>query len=252
MKNSQLRTVIVDDEAASRQTLSNYLQSYCPQVEVVGEAADIREGKEQIEKHSPDLVFLDIEMPFGNGFDLLESLDVVDFQVIFVTAFSQYAIRAIQYSASNYILKPVDIDDLTAAVQKVVDSQKDEVDSTQILLDNIRIAQKQDTKVVLPLLNGFEVVMARDIVYCKAEENFTLFRLMEGREILICRTLKYYQEVLEQLEFLRIHKSYLINLSHVKQYRKGRGGDVTMIDGAELPVSPTHKQALLDYFSGQA
>jgi len=247
MKGKKLRTIVVDDELASRETLRNYLDSYCQELEIIAEATNIREAQGLIEDKGPDLVFLDIEMPFGNGFDLLESLEDIDFHVIFVTAFSHYAIRAIQYSAANYILKPVDIDDLVAAVKKVLESQM-EVDSTRILLDNIRSTQKQETKVVLPLLNGFEVVVARDIVFCKAEENFTRFRLIDGREVLICRALKYYQEVLEPLDFMRIHKSYLINLLHLKQYRKGRGGDVVMTDGADLPVSPNRKEALLNYF----
>lgn len=117
-----------------------------------------------------------------------------------------------------------------------------------MLLDNIRSDHKQKTKVVLPIINGFEVVLAEEIVYCKAEENFTRFRLNSGREVMICRALKYYQDILEPLGFLRIHKSYVINLHHVRKYQKGRGGDVTLIDGTELPVSPSQKDALMQHF----
>ncbi|MDW3192629.1 MAG: LytTR family DNA-binding domain-containing protein [Cytophagales bacterium] len=245
-----LKTLIVDDEQASRTTLRNFLQAYCPQVKVLGEAANIAEAKVQIETHVPDLVFLDVEMPYGNGFDLLESMETVGFKVVFVTAFSHYALRAIQYSAAHYILKPVDIDELIEAVKRVTEEADTYPDSTQVLLANIKTTQKQKTKVVLPIINGFEVVEAEEIVFCQAEENFTRFYLESGREVLICRTLKYYQEVLEPLDFLRIHKSYLINLHHVRKYRKGRGGDVTMANGMELPVSPAQKDELMRYYMG--
>ena len=245
-----LKTLIVDDEQASRTTLRNFLQQYCPQVQVLAEAANITEAKALIEQHDPNLVFLDVEMPFGNGFDLLESLPSVGFKVVFVTAFSHYALRAIQYSAAHYILKPVDIDELVEAVARVSDGGDSYPDSTQVLLANIKTTQKQKTKVVLPIINGFEVVEAEEIIFCQAEENFTRFYLESGREVLICRTLKYYQEVLQPLDFLRVHKSYLINLQHVRKYRKGRGGDVTMANGMELPVSPTQKDALMRYYMG--
>ena len=245
-----LKTLIVDDEQASRTTLRNYLKAYCPEVKVLDEAANISEAKEQIEKYGPDLVLLDVEMPFGNGFDLLASLPSIDFKVVFVTAFSHYALRAIQYSAAHYILKPVDIDELVEAVARVAEGADAYPDSTQVLLDNIRTTQKQKTKVVLPIINGFEVVEAEEIVYCQAEENFTRFHLESGSEVLICRTLKFYQEVLQPLDFLRIHKSYLINLQHVRKYRKGRGGEVTMVNGTELPVSPSQKEALVKYYMG--
>ncbi len=243
-----LKAIVVDDEKASRATLRNYLREYCSEVNVVAEASNIGEAKVEIAKHDPGLVFLDVEMPFGNGFDLLESLDKIDFEVVFVTAFSHYALKAIQYSACHYLLKPVDIEELVAAVERVFDEKHAFHDSTKVLLENIRTSQKQKTKVVLPIINGFEVVEAEEIVFCKAEENFTRFLLNSGREVMICRALKYYQDILEPLDFLRIHKSYLINLQHVRKYNKGRGGDVTMVNEAELPVSPTKKDALLDYF----
>ena len=226
----------------------NFLSDYCPQVELIGEAENIITGKSEIESKNPDVVFLDVEMPHGNGFDLLESLNEINFEVIFVTAFSHYAIKAIQHSAANYILKPVDIDELQAAVDKITPSVQNQPNSIQILLSNIKAGQNQLTKVVLPVLNGFEVVVAEEIIYCKAEENFTRFKLTDGRELMICRTLKFYQETLEPLGFLRIHKSYVINLNHLRKYHKGRGGDVVMIDQSELPVSPAQKEALLNFY----
>lgn len=244
-----LRAVIIEDEIASQKALKNYLKQYCNDVEVLGIAGNISEGKEIIEKHKPDLVFLDVEMPFGNGFDLLESLDEISFQTIFVTAFSQYAIRAIQHSASNYILKPIDIEELISAVAKVKKQDHQKVNSTRILLENIQLVQKQKTKIVLPVLDGLEIIRAEEIIHCEAHDNFTRFVLRNGEKLLICRTLKYFQEILEPLGFLRIHKSHLINLEHVTKYLKGKGGFVSMSIGIEIPVSPNKKAELLSFLN---
>ena len=239
-----LKAIIVEDEISSRETLRNYLNSYCPDVFVAAEAGDIKAGKEAIESQQPDLVFLDIEMPFGNGFDLLESLEQTDFKVIFVTAFSHYALQAIQYSASNYILKPIDIDELIAAVDKAR-AQTHQADTTKVLLDNLKNTQKQATKIVLPVLEGFEIVKAAQITRCEAQDNFTKFYLEGGQSLLICRTLKHYEQILGPLGFSRIHKSHMVNIEKLTKYFKGKGGSVTMEDGTELPVSPTKKAALL-------
>ena len=247
-----LKTVIVEDELSSQETLQNYLEAYCSGIEVVGLAANIEEGKKVIEATKPDLVFLDVEMPFGTGFDLLESLEEVTFQTVFVTAFSHYAIRAIQYSASNYILKPIDIDELVAAVDKVKKEDPHKIDATSILLQNIRSSQQQETKVVLPVIDGFEVIQAQEVIHCKSEDNFTLFTLENGQQLMICRTLKFYQEILEPLGFLRIHKSHLINLERVRKYIKGSGGFVVMSNGAELPVSPKQKSLLIERLAGNS
>lgn len=247
-----LRAVIIEDEALSRDTLRNYVEEYCSDVALVGEAPDIEEGKKIIIKHKPDLVFLDVEMPFGNGFDLLESLDDTSFEVIFVTAFSHYAIRAIQYSASNYLLKPIDIDELIAAVEKVKKQDGQKVAATKILLENLRNTQVQSTKIVLPVLDGFEIIQSGEISHCVASDNFTNFRIASGKQLLICRTLKHYQEILEPLGFLRIHKSYLINLEKVRKYIKGKGGFVIMENEEEIPVSPASKATLLNALSGRA
>ncbi|MGI9542166.1 MAG: LytR/AlgR family response regulator transcription factor, partial [Cyclobacteriaceae bacterium] len=195
------------------------------------------------------VVFLDVEMPFGNGFDLLESLDQINFETIFVTAFSHYAIRAIQCSASNYILKPIDIDELVAAVEKVKEQQSKKYSTTRILLENIQNHQKQNTKIVLPVMEGLEIIQAREIIYCEADDNFTRFHLDQGKPMLICRTLKFYQNILEPLGFLRIHKSHMINLEKVRKYFKGKGGYVVMQNQEELPVSPSKKGLLIDQLS---
>ncbi|HAP65063.1 MAG TPA: DNA-binding response regulator [Cytophagales bacterium] len=242
-----LRSIIVEDEVASQEALVNYLADYCPQVQLVALASNIAEGKAAIEQHQPDLVFLDVEMPFGNGFDLLASLDDIRFQTIFVTAFSHYAIRAIQYSAANYILKPIAIEELVAAVEKaeLAATAKEQISPTRVLLENIHITQKQRTKIVLPVLEGLEIIRAEAIIHCEAQDNFTLFTLTDGETRLICRTLKHYQSILEPLGFVRIHKSHLVNLEHITKYTKGKGGYVTLSNQRELPVAASRKSELL-------
>ena len=245
-----LKAVVVEDETNSRETLINYIHKYCDGVEVVGEGADVKEGLAAIEKHSPDLVFLDVEMPFGNAFDLLEQIESPEFETIFVTAYSHYAIKALNYSASYYILKPIDIDELVAAVDKVKESKKnnDFALHTKVLVDNIKTVSNQQKKVVLPVMDGFEVVQVKDIIRCQGNDNFTDFHLADGSKKMICRTLKFYEEVLTDFGFLRVHRSHLVNTEYITGYKKGKGGQLTMTDGSVVDVSPTKKKDLLSWF----
>jgi len=248
--SEKLRAVIVEDEQASRETLTAYLEKYCPDVELLGEADSVKTGLEIIKLHKPDVVFLDIEMPYGNAFDLLEQIHDVDFEVVFVTAYSNYAIKALNLSASYYILKPISIDELIAAVEKIKASRdKEEVSiHSKILLDNIQEVNKPNHKIVLPLLNGFEVVHVRDIIRCQANDNFTEFHLKDGSKKLISRTLKFYEEMLKDFDFIRIHKSHLINFQYVIKYLKGKGGQVEMSDGSTVDVSVNRKAEFLEKF----
>jgi len=190
---------LVEDEETSRETLRNYINKYCENVEIIDECSNIKEGKKAIEEMAPDLVFLDVEMPFGNAFDLLEQLEVINFETVFVTAYSQYALKALNYSASYYILKPIDIDELESSIKKVRENieMKNEDDftlQTKVLLENFKHSQNKDKKVVLPVLDGFEVVQVNDIIRCVANDNFTDFHLLDGSKKVICRTLKFYDE----------------------------------------------------------
>jgi len=208
-------------------------------------------GAEAIIKYNPDIVFLDIEMPYGNAFDLLEMLDEINFEVVFVTAYSNYAIKALNMSAAYYIMKPVDIDELIIAVEKIKASRAENKDTfhTKILLENMRSAHIQNHKIVLPQLDGFEVVQVKDIVRCQADDNFTQFYLLNGKKYMICRTLKFFDELLSEFDFVRVHKSHLINIQHVTQYKKGKGGQVRMIDDSFVDVSATRKAELLERFN---
>lgn len=245
-----LKAVIIEDEKASRVTLQNYLAKYCPTVIVLGEAENITKGYQLIKQTQPDLVFLDVEMPYGNAFDLLEQFSSLDFEIIFVTAFSEYALDALKLSASNYLLKPLAIEQLIEAVQKVSKGieAKEKIKTSNILLENLNIENKQLKKVVLPMMEGFEVVVLKEIIRCEANDNLCTIHLSDGGKRTVCRTLKFYEEALKDYDFVRIHKSHLINVNKVKQYLKGKGGEVILTDGSTLPVSASKKENLLSRF----
>ncbi len=246
-----LKAVIIEDEAVSRETLRNYLTKYCNEVHIAGEADSVKTGLEVIARYKPEVVFLDVEMPYGNAFDLLDQIEDKNFETIFVTAYDHYAMKALNFSASYYILKPIDIDELIKAVKIIAEKKesKEHALRTKILIDNIRIENKQLQKIMLPMLDGFEVVTIRDIVRCQANDNMTDFFLNDGSHRLICRTLKYYEEILNDLDFIRIHKSHLINIHYLKRYKKGKGGQVIMSDNTVLEVAPAKKSVLLEKFN---
>ncbi|MFB6343119.1 LytR/AlgR family response regulator transcription factor [Saccharicrinis sp. FJH62] len=246
----KLKAVIVEDEMASRETLSTYLDNYCPDVQVLAEADSIKNGLEIIKKHKPDVVFLDIEMPYGNAFDLLEQIPEINFEIVFVTAYSNYAIKALNLSASYYILKPVSIDELIKAIEKIKANKSNSELSihSKILLDNIQEVNRPNHKIVLPTLNGFEIVHVRDIIRCQANDNFTEFYLKDKQKKLISRTLKFYEELLTDFDFVRVHKSHLINFQYVSKYIKGKGGQIEMADGSVVDVSVSKKAEFLDRF----
>jgi two-component system LytT family response regulator len=245
-----MRTIIIDDEKAARTVLHNYLHRYCPEVAIVAEAANIKEGKAAIEEHKPDFIFLDVEMPYGNAFDLLEQFDSIDFEVIFVTAFDHYAIRALNLSAAWYLLKPVDIEELVQAVSKVKQQleQQESPRLAQLLSENLKQQRVEQQRMALPLLDGFEVVTISDIMYGTANGNFTDLFLKDGTKKMVCRPLRFFEENLASHRFLRIHKSSLVNLSCVTRYKRGKGGQLFLANGTVLDVSAGRKAAFLERF----
>ncbi len=243
----KITALIVDDEQDSRETLRNYVGKYCPQVSLIGESSNIIEARAAILKHQPQLVFLDIEMPHGNAFDLLEQWGEINFEIIFITAFSQYAVQAFNLSAAHYLLKPVDIEELEKAVATVEQllSQKEKLNHANILLENMAALHSQNRKLVLPLMEGFDVVRMSEILYCEAEDNFTRFYFMDGRKTLICRNLKFYETALDAFGFFRVHRSHIINLEYVKRYNKGKGGSVVLENETEIIVANSKKGELV-------
>lgn len=247
----QLSAVIIEDEEVSRDILKNYLASYCADIKILGEASNIKDGEELIRQHSPQIVFLDIEMPYGNGFDLLEKMSQINFEVIFITAFSDYAIKAINLSASSYLLKPIDIDELVAAVDKVKSNQlnSSEAFSTKILAENIKSLNDKDQKMVIPQMDGFEVIKISDIIRAEGSDNYTILYLTNNKKYTLSKTLKYYENLLTDFGFLRTHKSHLLNLDHVVKYKKGKVGEAIMTDASTVLVAATSKKELLAHFS---
>lgn len=247
--SEKIKSVIVEDETAAREALKNYLKKYCPQVEVAGEAANIKQAVPLLHELQPQLVFLDVEMPYGNAFDVLEACQDLHFETIFVTAFSEYSLRALNTSAAYYLLKPISIEELIAAVNKVHQQiLKNELfNRNKIILENFKEKKPEKQQVILPTLEGFEVVKAEDIVRLQGNGNFTDVFLVNGEKKMICRFLKHFSEILS-FPFLRIHKSHIVNTAFIKSYQKGNSGTVTMIDGSEVDVSSNYKEEFLRVF----
>ena len=243
------RTILIDDETNTREALRALLQHYCPDVTIIGEAASAEAGLQLLREHTPDLLFLDVEMPLGSGFDLLDMLGTASFDIIFTTAHDRYALRAIKFCALDYLLKPVGVAELREAVAKAQRQQAPVAAQLHTFYDNLRERNGPAGKVVLPTMQGFEVVEVARVVRCQADDNYTLF-VLEGKEkILVSRTLKEYEELFSDYGFIRIHQSHLINAAHVKRYIKGSGGYVQLTDDSIIEVSRRKKDELMQRFS---
>lgn len=238
---TSLKTLVVDDELLSRLTIQSLLDDHFPEVKVVGMAANITEARSLILSTDPELVLLDISMPGGNGFDLLDALPDRRFQVIFVTAFEQFAVRAFRASAVDYLLKPVDVDDLRTALHKATQNhlaEKALVLQQGSLSDLARsLHTKRLERLSLQNTQGVDIVDIQDIHYLEADINYTRFHLQAGRKIVACHTLKHYEDVLEPEGFFRVHRSYLINMRHLKQFVQNPVTEAVLRDGTRVEVS---------------
>lgn len=241
-----IRSIIVEDEQNNRENLQNILEEYCPKVELLAICSSALEGRQKIIELKPDLVFLDIEMPGGDGFSLLESLPELNFEVIFVTAFTNYAVKAIKFSALDYIVKPIDTMELLKAIDKASKKIKEKLDNLRMvnLLEN---QYKEGSKKVLalPLSDKIEFVEISNIVRCQADGNYTVFYLKNKEKLLISKTLKEYDELLTPFNFLRVHQSHLINLDEVKSFIKTDGGYILMKDGASITISRQRREIVM-------
>lgn len=246
---TKIRSVIVEDEIAARNTLKSYLSKYCPQVEIIGEAENYREAVSVLHEMEPQLIFLDVEMPYGNAFDVLDACQDINFETIFVTAFSEYSLRALNQSAAYYLLKPVNIEELIVAVNKVHQHilNRDIINRNKILLENLRESRIEKQQVILPTLEGFEVVRMEEIIRLQGNGNFTDIYLTGKRKKMVCRFLKHFTEILPY-PFIRVHKSHIINANCVKAYHKASGGYVVLDDDTEIEVSASYKNTFLDLF----
>lgn len=238
---ANLKTLIIDDEVRSRSILRTMLSHHCSDIEISGEATNIDEALKLIQETSPDIVFLDIELGLGTGFDLLGQLPEISFQTIFVTAYDSFAIKAIKWSAQDYLLKPVDPVELVASVNKTIraiNTKNDKTTATEHAIVN-------GNKIGLPCMEGLKFVEITDIVRCEAKGTYTEFSFKDRKKLLISRSLQVYEEILETYGFFRVHHSHLINLNCIKEYIKGRGGNIIMADGAIIAVAARKKDEFL-------
>ncbi|WP_299130852.1 LytTR family DNA-binding domain-containing protein [uncultured Winogradskyella sp.] len=242
----KLNAILVEDEETSREILRSYLTKYCPSISIVGEASNVDEALVLIRSKDLDVVFLDVEMPYGNAFDLLDKVGNINFETIFVTAYNHYAIEALNAHASYYLMKPISIDELIKAVDYVTDIRRKE----DALQDQVLVPKTQTVngKITIPQQDGFEVIETKDIMYCKADDNYTEIYLNTNKKKLVSKTLKYIEECLKDANFARVHKSYLVNVNEVVKYVKGKGGSVILSNGKEIIVSASKKADLLAYF----
>ncbi len=236
----KIRTVLLDDEPGSLITLEGLLARHCPQVAIVGSFQNPKEALKYIKKSPPDLLLIDIEMPFINAFHLLDQLKPVRFEVIFVTAFNDYALKAFKYAAIDYLLKPVNLDELVEAIQRVADKLgKQKINEGQIdnLLDVMQTIPSGSVIIPLPTLSGIKLESSGNIILLEANGSYSYLEMISGKKELISKTLKDFEELLPEKDFCRIHHSYVINLNHVKEYLYGRGGSVIMSNGTQIEVS---------------
>ncbi len=245
-----IRAIIVDDEEHCVETLRWQVEKYCPGVDVVACAESGATALEAIYKYRPELVFLDIEMPRMNGFEMLQILPRIDFDIIFTTAYDQFAIKAIRFSALDYLLKPIDKDELRRAVEKMHTHPNRFISTHQLdlLLSNVSHARQGLQKIALPTLEGYELVQAESIVRCESDSNYTVVYFKNAPKMVVSKTLKEIEELLEGHHFFRVHHSYLVNLNEIKKYVKGDGGYLVMSDNVSVSVSRSKKDALLKLF----
>jgi two-component system LytT family response regulator len=243
-----VKAVIIDDDFTSRMLLREILKKAIDNVELLGEAGSVVEGIPLIERVAPDVVFLDISMPDGSGFDLLDKLKKIDFKIIFITAYTEFAVKAFKYSAFDYIVKPIDIQELAKTIARIpqikkVNGKRQVNELKANLLSNIENGAKT---IALPELNGFAIVQVNEIIRCEGLRNYTRIIFKEREEKIVSRTLLEFENLLTPLGFIRIHRSHLVNLENVVRYIKAQGGMIELKTGELLKVSPKHKDNLLN------
>ncbi|RYD56105.1 MAG: response regulator transcription factor [Sphingobacteriales bacterium] len=241
-----LKVVIVEDEKKSREVLKTLLEEFCPEVQIDGIAGSVEEGIRVVKATRPDLVFLDIEMQSATGFDLLQALDTLDFDVIFTTAYEQYALKAIKFSAVDYLLKPIDVMELKNAIQKCLarNNKKDINQNLIELLNNIR--SDKPKSISISTSEGIVFIDSEDIIRCEAHGAYTTLFLKDGNKILASKNLKEYESLLNETLFFRVHNSHLINIKEVKRYIKSDGGYIEMKDGSRVNISQHKKEEFIE------
>lgn len=248
---SEIKALIVDDEQHCIEALQTMLQKKCPGVTVVAGARSVKEARTLVEELQPDLVFLDVEMPHQNGFELLKLFDKINFDVIFTTAYEQYALKAIKFNALDYLLKPFSIKELQDAVEKFREKRSGSLpretnDSPlEVFLQNMKTLQQNHKKIALPTINGLVFMPVQNIVRCESTGNYTKIFFTDKKHLMVSKPLKEFEELLTDINFFRIHNSHLINLQQMQSYIQGEGGFALMSDGTQVEVSRRRKAEFL-------
>lgn len=241
-----INAVIIEDEKKSAEALAQLLLRHCPEIRLLGKAENVKQGTDLICKQKPELVFLDVMMPDGSGFDVLEKLSDLKFEVIFTTAHEKFAMKAIKYSALDYLLKPMDPEELKAAVKKVSERKKFSNEANlRSLLENVKQDENQFSKITLPTGHSYEIVPIKEIIRCEANDNYTTVYLTGGKKYMVSGTLKHYEELLPEKDFTRVHHSHLINMNHMSSFLKEDGGYALMSDGSKVEVSRRKKEEFM-------
>ena len=241
-----ITAIIVDDEPYSCESLATLLERYCAEVKLLDICYSGADALKAIKEQIPTLLFLDIEMPGMNGFEMLQQLSSINFSIIFTTSYDEYAIKAIKFSALDYLLKPIDREELQAAVQKAIhQSQKTVPQQIEILLQKLTRPIISVNKIAIPTMEGLQMLFVENIICCSSDSNYTILHLKNKQKITASRTLKEIEEMLEDYSFLRVHHSYVINLNEIEKYIKGDGGYLIMTDGSSIDVSRSRKEMLM-------
>jgi two-component system LytT family response regulator len=244
-----IRAIVIDDEAPSREVMCNYLRDFSTDVKVVATASSVKSGYRAIVKNNPDVVFLDIEMPDGKGFDLLQMFSKINFRIIFVTAYSEYAIKAFRVNAADYILKPVKIDELNAAVEKIRHENRWNYDGEKVneLLRSLSENNAFQPTIVVSNIKGFEVLKIKEIIMCKADSYCTNFYMEGNKKVISSKNLKQYEDLLAEHNIIRVHHSYLVNLIHVQSFT--RQGEIILSENNKASLGDSFRNAFLRRFN---
>ncbi len=241
-----IKAIIVDDEPKCCKTLSALLDRFCPEIEVTAVCSNGLEALTKIREHSPSLVFLDVEMPKMNGFEMLAQIPTINFHLIFTTSYDQYALKAFRFSAIDYLLKPIDRDELQISVQKVVRQMQIPVpQQLEIMMEKINQPAKPINRIALPTMEGLQMILVENIIRCESDDNYTILFLKDKKKLIVSSTLKDIELMLDEHPFVRVHRSHMVNLNEIEKYLKGEGGNVIMSDGSAIDVSRSKKETLL-------
>lgn len=245
-----LRTIIIDDEKNAREAITRISEQHCNDISIIAYADDVESGIKAITKFKPDLVLLDIKMPDGTGFDILRQIDNISFSTIFITAFNEYAIKAFKFSAIDYLLKPIDVDELKSAVAKVIEAKKQENTKMKldVFLENIDNISKEAKKIILKTSDSIHLINVNEILRCESDGNYTKFYFTNQQSIMVSKNLKEYYDMLKDYQFFRPHQSHIININFIKRFHKLDGGHLVMQDDSIVPVSTRKRDELMKIF----